>query len=192
MNNTYYILRHGQTAYQMEKRGTIYPWPESSPVFLTEEGEKQAQKAAEELKGKSLDLIYSSDASRTRQTAEIVNKELGLEIIFDPRLRDVNAGIYNGRPEKDLLTEIPRLEERLYKRPSQGENWIDVQKRMIDFLKDIDKKHKNRNILIVSHKGPLWFLEVAVKGWDEESLLEVGQKGLATAQFKKLEIDHEL
>lgn len=186
MNNTYYMLRHGQTAYQLDKKGTIYPWPELSPVPLTEEGKKQVRAAAGELKKKNIDLIYSSDATRTRQTAEIVSREIGVEIIFEPRLRDINVGIYNGCSEKDLLKEISDFNKRISQRPSQGESWKDVQERMVGFLKDIDEKHRGKNILIVSHKGPLWFLEVRIKGLEDKELLEVGEKGLPTAHFREL------
>jgi len=36
MNNTYFILRHGVTPYQLKKEKIIYPWPETSPILLTE------------------------------------------------------------------------------------------------------------------------------------------------------------
>ena len=74
--NKYYILRHGETIYQTEKKKMMYPWPESEPVLLTKNGLSQIKKVAKSLKNKKIDLIYSSDASRTRQTAEIVAREL--------------------------------------------------------------------------------------------------------------------
>ena len=186
MNNTYFILRHGQTIYQAEQRGIIYPWPEVSPILLTKEGEKQAKEAAEELGKKNIDLIYSSDASRTRQTAGIVNKEIEVEIILDPRLRDIDLGIHKGHPVEEYWQSFSNQEEKLFKRPPQGESWDDVRKRMVGFLEEIDKKHKDKRILIVSHKGPLWFLEVTIKGLDNEKLFEMKQEGLGTAQFREL------
>lgn len=186
MNNAYYILRHGQTIYQAEQRGIVYPWPEISPILLTKEGEKEVKKTTEELKKKKIDLIYSSDASRTRQTAEIVNRKLGVEIILEPRLRDIDLGIYKGRSVEEYWQSFSSQKERLFKRPPRGESWDDVRKRMVGFLEEIDKKHKDKRILIVSHKGPLWFLEVTVKGLDDEKLFEMKQEGLGTARSREL------
>ena len=58
MNNTYFILRHGETPYQIKKERIIYPWPEPSPIFLTKRGEGQIEKAAKELMDKNIDLFW--------------------------------------------------------------------------------------------------------------------------------------
>jgi broad specificity phosphatase PhoE len=186
MNNKYFILRHGQTIYQAEERGIVYPWPESSPILLTEKGVEDVKKSAKELKKEKIDLIYSSDASRTRQTAEIVGQELEVKVILDPRLRDIDSGFFNGRPQEELFQFFSNPEEEFYKRPPQGENRSDVKERMMNLLKEIDEKYNNKKILIVSHKGPLRLLEGAVKGLTNKEISEAKQMGLSTAQFREL------
>ncbi len=186
MKNTYFLMRHGQNTHQVQKERLIYPWPEPSPILLTEKGKKDVKKTAKELKKIGIDVIYSSDAARTRQTAEIVAKELGLKVILDPRLRDINFGSFSGRPEKEFVKFIP-LKERITRRPPGGENWDDVKKRMIEFLEEIDKKYENKKILIVGHKGPLWLLEAAVRGLGKKEILELRERGLSCAQFRKLQ-----
>jgi len=186
MNNTYFILRHGQTIYQAEEKGITYPWPEPSPIFLTEKGKKDVGESAKELKDKNIDIIYSSDIPRVRQSAEIVSEETGKEIIFDVRLRDIDHGIFKGRPQEEYLLFFSDSKEKLYKRPLQGENWNDVKERMLGFLKEIDGKYKNKRILIVSHKGPLWILEAALRKLSDEDVLELKEKGLFPGQFREL------
>ncbi|GAI40783.1 unnamed protein product, partial [marine sediment metagenome] len=56
----------------------------------------------------------------------------------------------------------------------KGENWRDIKKRLVDFIKDIRKSHKNKIILIVSHADPLWLLAGFLKGLSEDELLEKG------------------
>jgi len=175
LNNQYFILRHGQTIHQTRNIKLIYKWPDNPPVKLTKKGEKQIKEAAKKLKKEKIDLIYSSDIYRTRQTAGIVSKELGLKVIFDKRLRDINLGIYHGRPKKEFYQDFPNREERFYKRPSKGESWLDCRKRIISFIKYIDKKYKNKNILIISHGDPLWLLEGWAKGLADKELLR-GEK----------------
>ncbi len=174
MNNKYYILRHGQTAYQTKKKDFLYPWPDITFTSLTKKGEKQIKDITKTLKEKDIDLIYSSDFLRTRQTAKIVAKELGLEINSDKRLRDVNFGIFSGKSKKEYRAFFASRKEKFFKRPPRGENWNDVKERVLDFLKEIEKKHRGKNILIVSHGDPLWLLLGIIKGLkgEEEFLRE--------------------
>ncbi len=188
--NKYYILRHGQTVYQTKKREWVYPFPESKPVPLTKVGQNQIKKAARELKGKGIDLIYSSDMARTRQTAEIVAKYLGAPIIFDKRLRDVNLGIYHGKKKEEFYRAFPQNLERFYSKNSAGgENWGECRRRMVRWLAEIDKKHQNKTILIVSHGDPLWLLEGAVKMLSDQELLNMNIKNtdIKTGEWRKIE-----
>lgn len=185
LRNKYFILRHGQTIYQTKKKKFVYPRPKRFLVPLTEKGKNQIKIAAKKLKKEKIDLIYSSDFLRTRQTAEIIAKELGLKINpvrkrgflngvnFDKRLRDVNLGIYHGKTKEEFYRDYLRgSKERFYQKPKGGESWNDVKRRMLSFIKEIDKKYKNKNILIISHGDPLWLLEGAIKGLTNEKLLK--------------------
>ena len=187
--NKYYILRHGETIYQTEKKKMMYPWPESEPVLLTKNGETQIKKIAKKLKNKKIDLIYSSDSSRTRQTAEIVAIELGVKLFLDKRLRDINLGIYHGGEKAKFYQDFPDLEERFLKAPRKGESWSNCRERMVNFLKEIDKKHQNKNILLVSHGDPLWLLEGAMMGWQNKEYLKKTTKAnfIKVGELKKIE-----
>jgi len=191
MRNKYILLRHGETIYQIKKDDLLYPWPDFI-TSLTKKGKNQAEAAAKKLKSKKIDpvrdyrgkkkahreqisngvdLIYSSDFFRTRQTAEIVARKLGLKVKFDKRLRDINWGIYQGGPTKKYRQFFSSKKQRFSKRPPKGENWRDVKKRMSDFIKDIEKRYKNKTILIISHGDPLWLLNGVLKGLNEKELL---------------------
>ena len=174
MKNRYFLLRHGETIYQTEKKGILYPsLPEKNPICLTKRGIEQIKKVAKKLKDKKIGLIFSSDVSRTRQTAEIIAKELGLEINLDKRLRDVNFGIFSGKLKKEYQKLFSDRKEKFFKRPPRGESWNDVRERVSCFLKEIEEKHKDKNILIVSHGDTLWLLAGIIKGLkDEEKFLK--------------------
>jgi len=172
MNNKYILLRHGNTIYQEEKKGFLYAIPEKDPVFLTEKGEGQIKIVVEKLADKKIDLIYSSDLARTKQTARIVAEKLGLEIIFDKRLRDINFGIFQGGEDEKYRNFFSSKKQKLFKRPPGGENWRDVKKRTADFLKEIDKKYSGKTILIVSHGDPIWLMNGLIKGFSEQVLVE--------------------
>lgn len=173
LRNRYFILRHGETIYLTKKKDFTYPRPDKPPVKLTKRGEKQVKIITKKLRNLKINLIFSSDFFRTRQTAKMVAKELELKVLFDKRLRDINLGVYQNRPKKEFYRDFPNPGERFFKRPEKGENWSGCQKRMINFLKEIDKKYKNKKILIVSHGDPLWLLEGAIKDWSREKLIKI-------------------
>ncbi len=173
--NKYFILRHGHSCRQMKQ--IIVCWPEKIKCLLTKKGETQIKKAAIELAKKKIDIIYCSDLLRTKQTAEIVAKKLGISIKTDPRLREINLGIYNGLPSSEFFKDFPRGRiELFHKRPPKGETWTDCKERVFNFMKEIDKKHKNKTVLIVSHGDPLWLLEGMMKGLSTGELLEEKNK----------------
>ncbi len=190
MNNQYFILRHGETIYQTEKKDFIYPsWLDNPPIKLIEKSKKNLTKLAKKIKKEKIDLIYSSDIFRTRQTAEIVAKELGLKINFDKRLRDTKHGIYDGRTKKEFYRDFPATRKRFVKKPKGGESWNDVRKRTINFIKEIDRKYKNKRILIVSHGDVLWLLEGIVKHMTDQELLDeifVKKNYIKVGEFRKL------
>ena len=188
MKNKYFLLRHGETIYQTKKKDFVYPWPENPAVKLTKKGENQIKPIAKKLKKEKIDLIFASDFFRTRQAAKIVAKELGLKINLDKRLRDINMGIYHGRLKEEFYRDFPRVFPlRFIKRPSGGESWQDCQKRMVDFLKEIDKKYKGKTILIVSHGDPIWLLAGAVKKWSPQEFLRIPKVNyLKVGELRKL------
>ena len=95
MNNHYFLLRHGESLKNVKNFESC--WPEKRRVPLTRRGRAQAEKAAAEAGKKKIDLIFSSDILRARQTAEIVGKRIQVKPILDKRLREIGLGIFNGK-----------------------------------------------------------------------------------------------
>ena len=190
MNNTYFILRHGETPYQLnqlKKEKIIYPWPEPSPILLTEKGKKQIENVAQKLENKKIGLIFSSDIPRAKETAEIISKKIGIKPIFDSRIREIDKGIYKGKSTREYEKDFSDRKQRFFRRPLNGESRQDCRERMMDFLEEVDKKYRNKNILIISHGTPLYLLEGTVRGLKDEKLLEENKDfSLEVGQFKKL------
>jgi broad specificity phosphatase PhoE len=162
LRNKYFLLRHGEA--KSNAKNIVSSWPETFKNPLTANGKQQIKAAAEKLTHKNVDFIFASDLLRTKQTAEIVAKKLKLEVKFDTRLREISFGDLNGRPAEELLYlgfEKDRVKHGL----KRSEDYKDVLKRVLEFIKDIDKKHKGKTILIVSHQCPLWILQNRVEGY---------------------------
>ena len=172
LNNKYYILRHAQAISNI--KDIISCWPEKFDNPLSLKGQKEVKASAKKLKDKSIDLIFASDVLRTKQTAEIVEKEIKIKPKYDKRLREFNVGILNTMTIEEFRKYFPR-ETRFKKKPKKGETYNGIDERMYSFLKEIDKKYKNKNILVVSHQLPLLFFEAKIKGFPKEKRLETGE-----------------
>jgi broad specificity phosphatase PhoE len=114
--------------------------PEKVPCPLTEKGKEQILKVAKKLKKEKIDLIISSDLLRAKQTSEILAKELGVKLIFDKRLRDIKAGIFEGKTLKEHNSFWKSYEERFVKAPRGGESYNQGENENLQFLQDAREK----------------------------------------------------
>ena len=94
------LLRHGQTSFNLQGR-----WQGHSDIPLNETGIEQARQAADQLVGEPFAAIYASDLQRAMVTAAAIAQNHALPVRTDPRLREINMGVWEGQ----LLSEIPDL-----------------------------------------------------------------------------------
>lgn len=142
-----YIVRHGQTDWNVQKKVMgRYDEP------LNEKGKQQAEEAKNSLKEMNLDLIICSPLKRAKQTAEIINRDRNISIIYDDRIIERDFGEFEGKKTKDF--DFHRY-WNYYKNDiyEQAENIQDFFKRIYEFLDDINNKYKDKNVLIVTHGG---------------------------------------
>ncbi|TCP61538.1 histidine phosphatase family protein [Baia soyae] len=148
-----YLVRHGQTQWNIEKRlqGRL-----DSP--LTDTGVEQAKGLAERLDEIPFSCIYSSSSHRALETASYLKKRQDMEIIPTDSLMEMSFGVWEGREWTEIQelfpTDLICINEspELYKASeSQGETLYDVENRAIPFLQQLLKEHNGSNILVVSH-----------------------------------------
>ena len=192
MNNTYFILRHGETSYQLKKEKIIYPWPEPFPILLTEKGKKQIKKTAKELKKENIDLMYSSNVPRAHQSAKIVSEILGIKPNFESALQEINLGVYCGKPRIEYRRDFRESKKQFFQIPSKGESVKQCQERVAIFIKQLERKYRNKNILIVSHGAPLLLLEGTLKGFTDNDFLKGKTKPLKleVGQFRRISVNN--
>jgi probable phosphoglycerate mutase len=86
-----YCVRHGESEFNAE--GRIQG---QTDVSLSRRGRKQAAALATAMTQLSIQAIYSSPLARAMQTAEPVAAALRLPVLTDPRLMEINAGLFQG------------------------------------------------------------------------------------------------
>ena len=176
LKNKYFIMRHGQAISNVKAMCSC--WPEKFHNPLTKLGRKAVKESIEkfEKSGKTIDLIFVSPLLRAQQTAGIVSKILKIKVKIktDKRLREIEFGEFNGKHLEAMWKSFKSEKERINTRKDGEETYKEISKRMADSLKDIDKKYGNppshkasarqRNIMIISHEGPLGLLQAKVLG----------------------------
>lgn len=175
VKNRYFIMRHGEA--QNNIMGIISSAiPEKPKRHLTLRGRMLVWRAARKLKNEKIDFIVSSDFTRTRETAEIIGKILGVSVTLDRRLREI-AGL-DGRALHEAEKYIKTPRDRLTQKVPDGETIPEVRMRIFPVLQDLERKYHGKTILIVGHEHPLWILYGAASGMTNEEMfhLRVGKR----------------
>ncbi len=134
MKQTLLIVRHGQTAWNVEHRlpGQL------EGVALNETGKQQAERLAESLTVLPLSAIISSPLERARDTAAYLARGRNLEIQLEPDLMDTNVGPWAGQVIDDLTKNDPAWTAYV-KDPSTAPEGIEtfpqVQQRVVAAIK---------------------------------------------------------
>ena len=141
------IVRHGQTEWNFQKK-----LMGRRDIPLNKKGLEQANDTREKLSSEKIDLIICSPLKRAKETAEIINKNRNIPIIYDERIIERNFGEFEGKEAKciDMHSYWDFYKNNKYE---NSENIKDFFKRVYDFLDDIQSKYKGKNILIVAHGG---------------------------------------
>ncbi len=166
-----YMVRHGET--DQNRKGCYYG---KTDAVLTENGLRQAKQLKGLLRDVHFDRVISSPLVRAYHTAEIVMEGRNQEMICDSRLMEQDFGIFEGYTYPELQKQYPdELEEwnrnfTHYGIPG-GESFLDVRRRVEDFLDDLAKNHLAKGketVLLVAHKGTLGHLLAAMIGLPPE------------------------
>jgi len=187
-DNQYFLMRHGES--ESNVAGVVSALPDS-PDSLTETGRQQVLDACATLPT-DIDVIVHSGFIRTKETADIVAKQLGITTVeADDRIRELDIGsAYQGKKWSKYEANFATYHERYTKVLAGVENRRDVQTRTGEFLFALDKKYHGRKILLVGHGGSLFGLISAAKGFDPdtaESYQEAdGDRYFKNAQVKEL------
>lgn len=138
-----YIVRHGQTNYNLEKRitGRI-------DIELNETGKQEAKLLKEKLKDIQFNYVFSSPLKRCIQTAKIITNK---KIIIDERLIERSNGKLEGVTKDELPLDVVFNDTKENKYGLEPIS--DIEKRVISFFNEINQKYPGKNILIVTHGG---------------------------------------
>ncbi len=150
------FLRHGQAENNTKKILA----GRSPGVNLTETGIEQAEQSGRMLKKLNISAIYSSPIDRAKQTADIVGKHCDLEVVIDDRLIELDMGKFTKMPYDEIFAKHGNVFLKFYEGSDEvSENGVEtfsqVQKRIFEMVDFVIDKHKNENIVLVTHMDPI-------------------------------------
>lgn len=169
--NRYFVVRHGEAESNAKN---IYSSDIHAQNPLTTVGVEHAKRSALALKGTRIDMVIASPYPRTKHTAEIFCDALGIpheNIVFDERLKEVQYGVFDGKPRIDSESDFTNSPLTFTSAPEGGETLDALKKRVRAALYDFEKTYQDKHILIVSHGGPIWFMRAATLALSPEETL---------------------
>lgn len=174
---TIITVQHTQSVHHTN--GMVGSWTDWE---LSELGQKQAdnigKKLKEELQGRNF-VMYCSDLTRAKQTAEIIGAHLGLTPVMKSELRERNLGKCCGRSVGWLRENIEMQEKTVDDRMfSDAESRRDEWNRLKPFFDEL-MTGDDENIIIVSHGDLLSVFNTMFMGLPIETINEVELFGLA-------------
>jgi len=147
-------------------------------VHLTKTGIEQAEQIAKYLKPLDISAIYSSPIERASHTAEIIAKNRSLEVVLDERLTEIDMGKFTRMNYDDMFAKYGNIFLKFYENDPviaehEVETFPDVQKRVLDMVDHVLKKHKNENVILVTHMDPIKSMLSTVMDLKPKALFEL-------------------
>jgi probable phosphoglycerate mutase len=147
-------------------------------VSLTKTGIQQAERISEYLKPLDISAIYSSPIGRAKHTAEIVTKNSAIDVELDERLTEIDMGKFTRMNYDDMFAKYGNIFLKFYEddpviAEHEVETFPSVQKRILDMVDHVIKKHKNENVILVTHMDPIKSMLANVMDLKPKTLFEL-------------------
>jgi broad specificity phosphatase PhoE len=168
------LARHGETVFNVEGR-----WQGQSDSPLTERGLAQARELGRALANDPIAAVYSSDLGRAMHTAREVARPHGLEVIPEPRLREIDVGGFTDRSRADIEAAYPGALAAWAEAPAQmripgAETIAEAQARALAFFAERMPRHADQSseqtVVVIGHGAIGQVILVAALGLSIDDL----------------------
>jgi len=152
------LLRHGETTIGHCYRGSL-------DDALTNKGWVQMETSLENLLHNNINwqTIFSSPLKRCLAFAKDWSNRTGATLKVDERLKEIHFGLWEGKTaeelfakDKDLLTAF--WDDPENNTPPEGETLAHLRQRVMQCWQLIYKTAQNKNVLVITHGGPMRIL----------------------------------
>jgi probable phosphomutase (TIGR03848 family) len=144
-----YLVRHGMC----DPVGRLIAG-RAPGVHLNEEGRAEVMALARHLQSVPLSRIISSPLERTVETADAIASLRGLPVSVDEGLIEIDFGDWTGRTLESLAPDEAWKRfnaARSVTRIPGGEWMLDVQRRMVRCMDELERSARGESVALVSH-----------------------------------------
>jgi probable phosphoglycerate mutase len=147
------LIRHAESSWNAADR-----WQGHGDPPLSDRGRAQANALARELAREAIDVLVSSDLRRAAETAAILGQARSLQPEWNPRLRELDIGDWEGltrdQIERTAGDVLRRFDDGdLDVRPGGGENLREIEQRAVSVVTELVDAHPGRRLAVVTHLG---------------------------------------
>jgi broad specificity phosphatase PhoE len=154
-----HLVRHGEVE---NPKGVIYG--RLPGYHLSERGLQEARGAAEHLAEREIGAVWSSPLERARQTADAIAAPHGLEVVVDARITESHTTLEGVTGDLVGLLRNPTRWWRLRNpfRPSWGEAFVSIRKRMLAAIEDAAPAAGDKDVVLVWPQTPVSVARLAL------------------------------
>lgn len=147
-----YFIRHAEAEGNLYRR--MHGQYNSG---ITELGRKQIEALGKRFSDIPLDAVYASDLCRTMETAAVLCRQKHLPLHIEPRLREINVGIWEDMPFGTAETEYPEAMAQFMQDPhtwnlEQAETYETVARRGEEALRAIAEANPGKTVAVAAHR----------------------------------------
>jgi len=183
-----YVFRHGKTSFNEDQK-----YIGLMDVSLNSNGVKEAKALREKLRGKTIDLAYTSPLLRAKQTLNVVLQSHDeSRVISYHLLQERDFGIVTGFYKERLEELFPDINSNSIKNQwdyntHQGESFTDLEKKLFPFLDLITYQSsvEKMNIAISTHIDPLRIIRKYFEGLSNEEAMAINNKNCELISYKR-------
>ena len=148
----FYLIRHGEPDYDAVAKLGFYGFGRSFAP-LTEQGIKQIEETAKDIRLQEAELIICSPYTRALQSAAIIAKEIGKEIVVEPELHEWMIDKTNSiRDSEDVARLGKEFQDYKGEYPEGKEMKWETLESMRTRMKRVADKYSDYNkVIIVGH-----------------------------------------
>jgi probable phosphoglycerate mutase len=115
--------------------------------------------------------VFSSPLRRCVDTAKPLADAARLELQLRDGLREISFGEWEGKTPQELNSQfhddyVSWLADAGWNRPTGGERGVDVARRSLSVMNEIELSHRAGNVLVVSHRATLRIILCSLLGID--------------------------
>jgi broad specificity phosphatase PhoE len=162
------LVRHGRTP--LNRPGDDERLRGWLDVPLDEEGLKEAATIGERLAGHPIEITYSSDLRRARQTAETIRRAVKSQVVMTPDLRPWNLGVFCGQRVRDLLPFLNQLNQHPELPAPSGESYHQFFGRYSTRLRQLMNLAEplSKDVVVITHVRNLLATKTIVEHGDRD------------------------